>query len=133
VYNGTDRHTNHWHLSVNDKHETDTSPWAIAERDDDMSAVDATNGFMAVLAQAANAALPAGDPNRAKDENGKELPTTQVGRNAVIFFRRILTPIMAADNDALIGAVLAKLPLGSMSSAQVEDALRSVLRDGVDG
>jgi len=43
-------------------------------------------GIMDVLEQASNASLPDGDPNKK--------PTTQEGRNAVVFLRRILTPIV---------------------------------------
>ena len=34
AYTGTDPHTNHIHLSVNDSAHTDTRPWNIGEEDD---------------------------------------------------------------------------------------------------
>lgn len=38
-YNGSDPHTNHVHLSVNDNHEKDASAWQFTDREDDMPTV----------------------------------------------------------------------------------------------
>lgn len=57
----------------------------LSNTGDAMSAADATEGFMIVLRDAANAALPDSDPNKK--------PTTQTGRNALVFLHRIIEGI----------------------------------------
>jgi hypothetical protein len=68
-------------------------------KEDTMSALDAVNGLMTVLAEAANASLPDNAP-------GKQ-PTTQNGRNARVFIRTILAPDLQDETDEIIAAIKA--------------------------
>jgi hypothetical protein len=90
-YKGSgDPHTGHWHISVNDLHESDTHKWTISTptptpvKDDDMDMADLKAGIVQILDEIADAAIAETDPKQT---------TTQNGRNGLVYLRRILTHI----------------------------------------
>lgn len=87
TYTGSDPHTNHIHVSViHRSNPRPTTSWDIypspVEQETDMTEAQFKDWFITTLSEIGNAALPDGDPNK--------IPTTQIGRNGLVYIQRIL-------------------------------------------
>lgn len=147
AYTGTaDPHTSHAHFSARHDHhgESDTRGWNLLSLEDDMDAAALTAWLKSADAQAALSAWGKSTDGRAAlaAAAGIGVHGQRIGKSTTTIgmaFERLLaadgvdeTALAAAMAPAIAEQVLAALPEGALTAADVETAVRNVLRTGVD-